>query len=423
MTVTSTVAPGGPPVTGFTIRRSAEVSSAAVCDGDTTSSQSLDELLQLPSITLRMRFAPGPLIALWSAPSPLPHDSSLLVGALQNVVTSSTSGFVSSDVPFAGLSTTGTTVSPGSFSIEHDVGVTLKRPDANCAAHAFAATSATRRASGRIASSVGWISGGTFLHPARSNATMISERDMTTIYTKALSLLAARLGVEPLEDGIDAVVDGVPVEIRFVMRSHGSSSSKWTEISVKSKHLKGFPMTFNFHVRPTEHGDAQDVRDGRTRDIVLGHAAFDEAFVVEAAPEEVVRRMLDATTRDHMLAEHPLRVISTPKNAILIERSDWVEDVDLLERLTKLTVRLAASIAPAAREAAAARRHHGAQERGYRDRAPTDEEIRAEWDLDVQRLAAQIERRRARAQKNGIVLALFLLIAVLAGAVFVASSR
>jgi hypothetical protein len=239
--------------------------------------------------------------------------------------------------------------------------------------------------------------------------------------TEILSALGARLSATPNAEGeLHAVIDGIPVEVRLAIRSQGSSSSKWTEFAVKSEHLKGFAFTFNFDVRATQTGDATDVRDGRLRDIVTGDAAFDEAFVVEAAPEDVVRVWLDAAARAEMLALRPIRVISTPVYAVMIERLDWVGDVDLLERLTKLTVRLAASLVPAAREAAQDKKR-AAPKGGYRDRAPTDAEIRAGWDADVLELNAQAERRRIRSQKIGIAIALGVLVIVMGGIALVAS--
>ncbi|HEX4514697.1 MAG TPA: hypothetical protein VH054_14205 [Polyangiaceae bacterium] len=234
-----------------------------------------------------------------------------------------------------------------------------------------------------------------------------------------LSSLGARLSAKPHAEGeLDAIIDGIPTEVRFVLRTQGSSSSKWTEIRVRSEHLKGFAFTLDLDVRPAHGFEGADVRAGRLRDVVVGDAAFDDAFIVEAAPEEVVRLMFDATTRAELLALRPLRVLSTKAHAIVIERLDWVADVDLLERLTRLTVRIAAAITPAAREAAAARRRQ-AQERGYRERAPTDEEIRAHWDVDVARLASQAKERAAHERRVVLAFA-FVVVVVLVIGVYLA---
>ncbi len=237
-----------------------------------------------------------------------------------------------------------------------------------------------------------------------------------------LTALGARLAATARGDGeLDAVVDGVPVEVRFVLRTQGSSSSKWTEVGAQSTSLKGFAFAFNFDVRETQDYDAAHVRAGRLRDLVLGDAAFDEAFVVEAAPEEVARLMFDETTRAEMLALRPLRVISTSKYAVMIERLDWSEDVDLLERLVRLVVRIAASLTPSAREAALARRRT-AQTRGYRDHAPTDEEIRAEWDADLAAMNVQAERRAIRSRRIALTFA-FSTLAIIAAAALVLATR
>jgi hypothetical protein len=220
-----------------------------------------------------------------------------------------------------------------------------------------------------------------------------------------LASLAARFSTKPIaENEVHAVVDGIPVEVRFTLREHGSSSSKWTEIAVKPEHLKGFKFTFNFDVRPAQSGDANDVRDGRLRDVVVGDEAFDAAFIVEAAPEDVLRLAFDETSRAEMLALRPIRVVSTGTYAVLIERLDWLEDVDVLERMTRLAARIAAALTPAARDAAEARRR--TPKGGYRDRAPTDDEIRSEWDADVAALNAQSEQRRIRSGRIALAFGL-----------------
>jgi hypothetical protein len=117
------------------------------------------------------------LKALRGDPSEVPHDSEtfpeVFVGAEHIVRTSSTIGLDSSDVPFAGLGTTGMTLSPASGFTLHPLALTTKRPLVNSASHAFAAAAATFRASARITPSVGWTSLGT-VFPYAEHARMIA---------------------------------------------------------------------------------------------------------------------------------------------------------------------------------------------------------------------------------------------------------
>jgi hypothetical protein len=117
------------------------------------------------------------LKALRSDPSEVPHDSEtfpeVFTGAEHIVRTSSTIGVDSSDVPFARLGKTGTTLSPASGFSLHPLALTTNRPLVNLASHAFAAAAAMFRASTRIASSAGWTSLGT-LFPHAEHARMIA---------------------------------------------------------------------------------------------------------------------------------------------------------------------------------------------------------------------------------------------------------
>ena len=236
----------------------------------------------------------------------------------------------------------------------------------------------------------------------------------------ALDALAARLGATPSEkDELRAVVDGVTLFVRYVLRGAGSSSFQFTEVSVTGPDLAGLPFRFglDMNVRPAHAADAREVKAGRLRDIVLGDPAFDDAFVVEAAPADVVCALLGPAVRSEMLALLPIHVYTTPTVTLEIDREGWLDDVDVLERFVRLAARLGGSIVAAAREALEARRN-APLGGGYRDRPPTHDEIQRDWEADVRALGEARKRRDVRTTR--IALAGVLAALVLTGA-FVAA--
>jgi hypothetical protein len=65
---------------------------------------------------------------------------------------------------------------------------------------------------------------------------------------------------------------------------------------------------FEMDLRPETRWGQRDVEHGRAIDLVLGDEAFDESFLVEAAPAEMARVLLDRDTRTALLAFHPCRL-------------------------------------------------------------------------------------------------------------------
>jgi hypothetical protein len=227
-----------------------------------------------------------------------------------------------------------------------------------------------------------------------------------------LESLAVRLSAAPpVENELHATVNGVTIIVRYALRSAGSSSVKSTQLGVRARDLAGPSVRFFLDVRPAQAFEAAEVRSGRLRDIILGDPAFDDAFIVEAAPRDLLELVFDAAVRTEMLALLPLRIFSSEELAIEIEREGWIEDVEVLERLTRLAARLGGSIGPAAHAAAEARRAAPVKG-GYRDGPPTPEEIEQERDEDLRALGAQREQRQRRDRRiaMGAILAVFVAI-------------
>jgi hypothetical protein len=235
-----------------------------------------------------------------------------------------------------------------------------------------------------------------------------------------LRWIATRFGLahDAVKDGkVIVVVDGLPVHVFLTIRSVGSTSTKWTVVGVRECDMPGANLQWHFAIRPTRPGDARDVSAGYLRDIVFGDEPFDRAFVVEAAPEDAVRALLDDDARRELVALAPLSLSSTKAHGIEIECEGWTEPVDTLERIVRLVARLAASLGPAA-HAAAEERRRAAMAKGYRDVGLTREAVQRERAADIRAFRDQRARREQRDRHLamvGLVLALLAVLGMIAG--------
>ena len=117
---------------------------------------------------------------------------------------------------------------------------------------------------------------------------------------------------------------GVAVTFRFESRGSGSNSESWTEIDVEVP--RAYPLSL--HVRHHGSSDRASIASGEMVDVQLGDAAFDEAFLVEAAPADVVRILLDHDARG-LLAAHPRVELDTvdvgERRVLRLAILGWVE--------------------------------------------------------------------------------------------------
>lgn len=115
---------------------------------------------------------------------------------------------------------------------------------------------------------------------------------------------------------------GAMAHLRFVTRGSGSSSESWTEIDVD------LPAKYPFEMLIRRHGwfDRGKIERGTMIDVEVGDRAFDEEFLVEAAPADVVRKLLDAQVRAQLF-HLPRFQLSTLSYAptLRLELRGWVE--------------------------------------------------------------------------------------------------
>ncbi len=147
------------------------------------------------------------------------------------------------------------------------------------------------------------------------------------------------LGGEPTRAswGVGGSVRGVAVHYRLHV---GKRQARRTVCTVR---LSIQRPAFEMDLRPETRWGQRDVEHGRAIDLVLGDPQFDESFLVEAAPAELARALVDAETRTAMLAFHPCRLtvlgdeLRFTKNDVL---SEFAEIRRVLELCTHVGSRL-----------------------------------------------------------------------------------
>jgi hypothetical protein len=241
---------------------------------------------------------------------------------------------------------------------------------------------------------------------------------------------------------VDASVTAVLSHAGDVLRAFGAtrvfeSSSGEMSATIDGTHLlvriapAGLPETlcsaslpeglprFVLELRPQTSAELDAVREGRAIDVLVGDEAFDDAFVIEAAPAELARMLLDAPTRDALIAIGPTRVV-IDGTALRVDIRRLVTDRDALERVVATTLRMARRLSALPGELAEKRltELQGAGLAAYRGPSPTVlrtiEEI-SRGDDEVAVLAAiRKERLRRRWMIAGVSAAAVVLAALAA---------
>ncbi|WP_437754787.1 hypothetical protein [Sorangium sp. So ce1389] len=189
----------------------------------------------------------------------------------------------------------------------------------------------------------------------------------------------------------------------------------WTEASVPIH--AGLELLLS--VRPRTRGDERDVARGLALDLRLGDPVFDVAFIVEGAPERLVREILDEEVRRQLLALKPTHV-TTRRIGMLIHMSEWVDDAERAALLVRTTARLGALCAEIGRRQLAdlarvdTSGYRGGSAPGWRAR--DQEELQA-LSRSMERRGELRERegRRYRRMFTGVLIVIVLMVVALVG--------
>jgi hypothetical protein len=192
------------------------------------------------------------------------------------------------------------------------------------------------------------------------------------------------------------MLDGVVVTYRFETRGSGSSAERWTEVDAQIPHA--YPL--ELHVRRHGRRDRRLIAWGEMIDVEVGDPAFDPMFLVEAAPSDVVRILLDAEARAFLASRSSSELDTLQREdgtrALRLATSGWTEDVAAATTQLRAVARLASRIRDAFEIADHA---HAPTDRGSPYRPALDDsparEAAATRAKEIDDLRA-VQRRRAQ---------------------------
>ena len=201
-------------------------------------------------------------------------------------------------------------------------------------------------------------------------------------------------GTSDAADGRAAgAVDGVATTIRFVTRGSGSDRESWTEIECALP--RGYPLSL--HVGSHGWFDRGKIERGELVDVVFDDPPFDEAFLVEGAPVEIVRRLLDADARRFLLGQRRATLETRDDGTLRLSIRGWLEAEHEVRPALRCAARLAAGVraATASVDAAIPPAATDSPYRPMLDDAPVLE-ARAARAAEVEALDARRAERSAR---------------------------
>ena len=125
----------------------------------------------------------------------------------------------------------------------------------------------------------------------------------------ALEAIASKLSgaADSKHASATGTLAGIPITLRFTTRGSGSNAESWTEIDAQPP--AGYPLSLSLHA----HGwfDKGKIERGDLVDVVIGDDAFDQRFLIEAAPADVVRHLFPPELRGYLMSRKELGLGTT----------------------------------------------------------------------------------------------------------------
>ncbi len=154
-----------------------------------------------------------------------------------------------------------------------------------------------------------------------------------------LGLIAKRLGAPPPDTDDNAVegnLDGKELAYRLTYHGAGKQRRPWTEVLVKIP-----DVPFVLELREQSSSEISLRERGLAVDVVTGDPAFDDAFIVEAAPADVARHLLGADVRALLVGLQPVKVVTLAlEHQLRIEKTGHIVEKELADRLIDAAVAL-----------------------------------------------------------------------------------
>jgi hypothetical protein len=172
---------------------------------------------------------------------------------------------------------------------------------------------------------------------------VFAERNQRAKLQQDVLAIANELGGQISGQSVYATVDGVETVFRLAVRGSGKSAQRWTEVEVEVP--AKYPLTLL--VRRHEWRDGGKIERGEMVDVELGDRSFDDEFLVEAAPADVVKLLVDRKIRELMWSlENPeLQTLRRDGKAVVqLAVRDWIRDRDHAARITRTLAVLGGSV-------------------------------------------------------------------------------
>lgn len=204
---------------------------------------------------------------------------------------------------------------------------------------------------------------------------------------------------------------GVMADLRLITRGSGRNSEAWTEIDVE------LPSKYPFSLLLRRHSwfDAGKIQRGELVDVRIGSRAFDDAFLVEAAPADVVRKLFDREVRQLCLQLRDFQLATVPNTSTLrCELRGWVA-VETVREAVAILAKLANSLREAYAQVEAENQPEliGSPFRQEIDDSPARAAAEAR-ELEVARLElVRVVRGDGRSAKSAVAVVFVILAALL----------
>jgi hypothetical protein len=183
--------------------------------------------------------------------------------------------------------------------------------------------------------------------------------------------------------------------VRYGLRAGGKNTPKRTVCVASVPAATALEM----ELRPETARELRNLEHGRAIDLVLGDDAFDDSFIVEAAPSDMARALLDRNTRTALLAFHPC-VLTLSGTELRFVKTGWLDEHAEIARVLALCAdvasRLGALPALVLEQRLAERRE--SEPDGYRGASPGAMRALERSPRDASELAA-LHQARSRRQR------------------------
>jgi hypothetical protein len=241
---------------------------------------------------------------------------------------------------------------------------------------------------------------------------------------RAIEETFRRLGAEPrrVSNALSALSGSWAIEgrlrgltIRYGLHAAGKQRPKQTICEARLVE----PTALEMELRPETAREIRQVEHGRAIDLVLGDEAFDDSFIVEAAPSDLARALLDRNARTGLLSFHPC-VVTLSGTDLRFAKTGYLDEPAEIARVLELCADLGSRLGalPAQLLEQRLAENRDGEAAGYRGPSPSAMRALEQSPRDASELAALHEaravRRRVTLMRNLVIVAIAVAAGVLA---------